>query len=558
MLKYLHIENIAVIESADLELSAGFNAMTGETGAGKSIIIDSLGAVLGQRTSRELVRSGCDKACVSAVFCSLGSSVSEELLKAGFETDENGELIITRIISASGAGTVRINGRPVTVGTLKDIGRLLVNIHGQHDNQQLLDPASHCGYVDRVAENGKLREGYYAEFKKLNTLRRELQALETDEDEKARRIQLLEYQINELKNAEIRAGEREELRERLKTAENAENAIARLEEARIALNGTDEYSGAAQLAANAGKAISESSAAELSDNGKRLIELSYELSEISADIERYLDSNDLSEVNTAQLRERLDFLHRLMLKYGDSEEKMLAFLQNAEEELQNIRFSDERAEELSAQLDASTERLVALGEKLSESRARAAKGLESAVTEALCYLDMPQVRFKVEINRGRYTKNGCDELQFLISANAGEEPRPLAKIASGGELSRVMLAIKSVLADKDDVSTLIFDEIDTGISGHAATRVGRKLRQVSKLRQVLCVTHLAQIAASADRQLLIEKRTDRGRTYTGVSALGEQQRISALAGIMSGGELTENLLRSAKELLDRSNTDEDL
>lgn len=558
MLKCLHIENIAVIERSDLELSEGFNAMTGETGAGKSIIIDSLSAVLGQRTSRELIRNGCDKASVSALFCNFNKYELDFLESSGFPPDENGELLITRTLSASGGGSVRINSRPATVGILRSIGAELVNIHGQHDNQKLLDPAYHSGYVDSLADNEEIKKEYYNEFKRLNAIRRELQQLETDSDEKIRRTEILEYQINELESADIKVGEIEELREKIKLAENSEKMLDALNLARAALGGESDYEGAAALVAQAGKYLGSGGVKKLEGSAARLTEISYELSEINADIESYLSENDFSEENADKLRERLDFLHRLMLKYGNSEEKLLAFLENAKNELKGIKFSDERAAELSEELDKSTERLIVFGEKLTASRKKAAAELERQVTDALKYLDMPQVSFSVELNNGRYTKNGCDELQFLICANAGEEPRPLAKIASGGELSRVMLAIKSILADADGAGTLIFDEIDTGISGHAAIRVGRKLRQVSKRRQVLCVTHLAQIAAAADRQLLIEKRTENGRTFTGVTALNDKQRLGELARIMSGGELTENLLKSAKELLDRSKVDDNL
>lgn len=431
-----------------------------------------------------------------------------------------------------------------------------MNIHGQHDNQQLLNPEFHCVYIDKLAENEALKHSYYSEFKKLNCLRRELRELEANDDENSRKAELLEHQIKELEGAAIKPGEREELRKQLRLSENSAKLIALLENSKSALDGNDDLSGAVQLTASAGKSVSSCGAADLSDIGKRLTELSYELAEISSDIEQYLSKNDFSEIKTEELRERLDFIYRLMLKYGNSEEKMLEFLQNAKEELQNISYSDKREAELSNELDSSTERLIAIGNMLTESRRKAASKLEKNVTEALKYLDMPNVKFVAEIKKGRYTKEGCDELQFLISANTGEPPKPLSRIASGGELSRIMLAIKSVLADKDDVDTLIFDEIDTGISGYAAIKVGQKLRQVSKIRQVLCVTHLAQIAAAAEQQLLIKKNISSEKTYTDVSALGPSERIKELARIMSGGELTENLLKSAKELLDRSNSND--
>lgn len=558
MLKYLHIENIAVIEKSDIELTDGFNVMTGETGAGKSIVIDSLGAVLGERTSRELIRSGCEKAQVSALFCGLNAAAAEALSSAGFAPDEDGSLLIARTLNASGSGTVRINGQPATVGVLREIGRVLVNIHGQHDNQFLLDPARHCSYIDRVAENGALLDEYYSEFKSLNQMRRELQSLETDADEKQRRQELLKFQIGELEGAGIRVGEAQELRERLAIAENREKMLVCLSAAHVALDGDDDSTGAAALLSLAEKQLSSAGAEALSQDARRLSEIAYELEEISANISGFLLRDDFNGQDADEIRERLDFLHRLMLKYGDSEEKMLQFLQRARAELETIAFADSRAAELSASLDASTERLVALGERLTRSRREAAARFEQEVTQALRYLDMPQVRFSVDFKTGRYTKTGCDEVQFLISANAGEELKPLARIASGGELSRVMLAIKSVLADKDEVATLIFDEIDAGISGRAAAKVGAKLRQVSKTRQVLCVTHLAQIAAAADNHLLIEKHTSSGRTFTDVSPLEPTPRISEIARIMSGGELTEHLFHSAEELLNRSKKDDDL
>lgn len=558
MLKNLHIENIAVIEKADIELNNGLNVMTGETGAGKSIVIDAINAVLGDRTSRELIRAGCEKAQVTALFGSLNEAALTVLNDNGFGVDEDGNLLISRSLNLSGNNSVRINGIPSTVGILKEIGRVLVNIHGQHDNQFLLDPLKHCGYIDRVADNGSILNNYYNEFKNLNSIRRNLSELETDSDEKQRRLDLLTYQVNELECAGIRVGEYEELKRQLTVAENYEKMLSSLNSAYYAINGDDENDGAFSLIKSAQKHLSAIESNEFEGDTRRLSEISGYLEEIEGNIRAFLTNSEYSSLDANEIRERLDFLYRLMLKYGDTEEKMLEFFDNATKELENITFSDKKIAELSALLDESTEKLVALGEKLTASRKNAAKLFESQVSDALKFLDMPNVRFVVDIKNGRYTKNGCDEVQFLISANAGEEPKPLVKIASGGELSRVMLAIKSVLADKDEVATLIFDEIDTGISGRAATKVGAKLRKVSKDRQVLCVTHLAQIAAAADNHLLIEKHTLNNSTFTDITALSGEQQIGEIARIMSGGELTDNLYGSAKELLDRSKSNENL
>lgn len=556
MLKYLQIENIAVIEKTEIELSRGLTVLTGETGAGKSIVIDALNAVLGERTSKELIRSGCEKAEVSAVFCDLTSEAVNVLESNGFSVDQEGELLIRRVLSASGNGSVRVNGRPATVGMLKEIGRELVNIHGQHDNQNLLDEQMHCEYIDRLAANTALRDEYYREFKKLNSIRRELKELETDEDEKQRKTELLTFQIAELEGAAIRIGELDELKEKLTIAENFEKTAEALRSAISSIKGTDDVDGAKTMLSAARRELQ--SIEQFSEDAERLEGIIYELDAVCDNIRDFTENNTYSASETAEIRERLDFLYRLMLKYGDSEEKMLEFLGSAQAELEKITFSEQRIEELSAELDRSTERLIALGEKLTDSRTKTARVFEKQVCEGLKLLNMPGVVFTVDFEKGRYTKNGCDEVRFLISANAGEEPRPLAKIASGGELSRIMLVIKQALADKDSVETLIFDEIDTGISGHAAVKVGRMLRSVSKNRQVLCVTHLAQIAAAADNHLLIEKHTENGRTFTNVQPLSCERQISEIARIMAGGELTENILNSAKELLDRSKTDGNL
>lgn len=551
MIKSLHIENIAVIEKTDIDFDKGFNVLTGETGAGKSIIIDSINAVLGERTSKDLIRAGCDKALVSALFCDLSKESEKQLEKNGFETDGEGNLLITRALTLSG-GSIKINGRPATAGVLKEIAKNLINIHGQHDNQKLLDPDNYYIYLDMLAENqGELRE-YYNEFKHFNAVRRELNANEIDEGEKLRRVEILEYQINELEQADITVGEIDDIKRKLTIAENYEKTISALNNAGLCIDGSENTDGALSLVKNAQNYIMSTKDDALSEFSDKLADTLVILEDVGSEIRSFIANTEYSELDADKLRERLDTLHRLMLKYGSDEQKMLDFLENARAQLENIVCSDKRIKELSDELDASTERLIALGEKLTETRVKAAESFSLQVSEVLTLLDMPNVRFEIKVDRDKYSRHGCDAVEFLISANAGESVKPLHKIASGGELSRIMLAIKSVLADKDDVDTLIFDEIDTGISGRAADKVGLQLQKVSKSRQVICVTHLAQIAAYAQNHLLIEKNVSDDRTYTSVTALCYEQQIHEIARIMSGADITENLYNSAKELLDRS------
>lgn len=552
MLKYLHIENIAVIESADIEFSSGFNVLTGETGAGKSIVIDAINAVLGERTSKDLIRAGQSEALVSAVFGELSEETKERLREYELEPDEDGNLIISRKLSISGKGIIKAGGKPITASSLREIAGGLINIHGQHDNQALLNPESHCGYIDALAENKAEIEQYYREFKNINRIRKELEALEVDEDEKQRKTELLRYQIDELEKADIKCGEIKELKEKLDVAESYEATVKALSFAQFCFGGSDDTDGAITVLKNAVKQLLNIKNDGIEKNLIKLQENISSLQDIAEDLASILSEYEYGDYNADQINQRLDELHRLMLKYGNSEEKMLEFLNDARNKLDTIAFSEERIKALSDELDLSKQRLIEYGESLTKTRLKAAEIFQKQVTEVLSYLNMPDVSFKVNIEKGRYTKNGCDVIEFMISANKGEKVKPLHKIASGGELSRTMLAIKSVLLDKDIVGTMIFDEIDTGISGYAADRVGEQLLKVADKRQVLCVTHLAQIAARADNHLFIEKTTHSGRTFTGVSALGYEKRIEEIARIMSGSSLTENLYNSAKELIDRS------
>lgn len=558
MLKFLHIENIAVIEQSDIEFSEGFNVLTGETGAGKSIVIDSINAVLGARTSKELIRAGCDTAEVSAVFGGFDDYTAGVLSDCGFAPDEDGNIVIRRRLSSNGKGLIKLNDRPASASELKEIGKNLINIHGQHDNQALLDPESHVEYIDAVASNGNEREKYYEEFRNLNKIRRELEATETDEDEKRKETDLLKYQINELETADIKPGELAELRRKLQIAKSYQTTVEALSRAYSALKGSDDFDGAASLLDGAGRALSSLKSEDWDRQSEKLTDALSIIEDVSAEVSDFLYNSEYTDMNADEINSRLDFLDKLMLKYGNSEEEMLDYLSNAKVRLDEINSSDRRIAELSDLLDKSTERLIALGSELTKTRTEAAAKFEKQVCDILNYLNMPSVRFTVDIKKGRYTKRGCDTVEFLISANEGESIKPLAKIASGGELSRVMLAIKSVLLDKDRVGTMIFDEIDTGISGYTAGKVGTQLKKVSKNRQVICVTHLAQIAAMADNHLLIEKNTQNGRTFTRVEPLSYEQRISEIARIMSGAQLTENLYNSAKELVDRSKNNDNL
>ncbi len=555
MLKFLHIENIAVIEKTDIEFKTGFNVLTGETGAGKSIVIDAINAVLGERTSKDLIRTGCDNALVSAVFGELDTYTLELLRNYDILPDEDGNILITRKLSLSGKGLIKINNIPVTATVLREISKNLINIHGQHDNQALLDPQKHLSFIDAVAENRDLLDKYYSEFKHLNSIRKELESLQMDEDEKQRKIDILKFQINELETANIKSGEIEDLKAKLAVANSFEKTYKAYDIAENLLSGNDDTDGALTQLYNTVKQLS------VTDNNTDLVKLNDAISiieDVRANISGFLSNLEYSQLNPDEINQRLDFLSRLMLKYGSSEQEMLDFLNQAKTELENITLSDKRIIELSDQLELSKEKLVSLGGQLTKSRESASLKFAKDVCDILEYLNMPNVKFMANLQQGRYTKNGCDTLEFMISANDGESLKPLHKIASGGELSRVMLSIKSVLLDKDSVGTMIFDEIDTGISGFAAGKVATQLKKVANNRQVICVTHLAQIAAFADEHLLIEKSTSDGHTFTNVKSLDYEQKIGEIARIMSGTEITQNLYNSAKELIDRSKQNENL
>ncbi len=550
MLTSLKIENIAVIESAAIEFGCGFNVLTGETGAGKSIVIDAINAVLGERTSKNLIRTGADSAKVFAVFEDVNADVKAMLKDDGIDCDDD-VLIINRVINRDGKNACRLNGCPVTVGMLKNIAERLIDIHGQHDNQALLSPERHCDFIDRFGDCAELILEYRDCYSALCEIRSELRSLTMDECTKAQKIDLLTYQIDELEKAQITVGERDELNERKTLINNSQKVIEALNLAYEALKGD-----------GAGIDCVSSAADELSDASgyftaigevsESLNNIRYELEDAAEIIRDRLSELDCDNSELDEIEERLDLLYRLSRKYGSTEEEMLSFLENAEVELNNITFSQERLDKLEIKERETYAAALSLAERLTAARLKAGERLSELICSELEFLDMPNVTFKVSRTETELTQNGADSIEFLISANAGEEPKPLAKIASGGELSRIMLAIKNVLADADNVDTMIFDEIDTGVSGRAAQKIALKLREASVGRQVICVTHLAQIAAQGDVHLYISKSVRDGKTYTQIKPLLSDDRVREIARITGGIEVTELQLQSAREMLENA------
>lgn len=549
MLCQLFINNIAVIEKASIELEGGFTVLTGETGAGKSIIIDAIHAVLGERTSKELVRTGTDTASVSALFTGLGEDVRRKLTELSVPLEDDDSLLIYREIRLEGRSLCKLNGAPATVSMLRELGPLLVSIHGQHESYELLSPEVHMTYVDRFGGLEPLLKEYQESYRNLREIQRKLEAFNTDEGEKARRVDLLRYQIGELEAAAIQPGEREELSRQREVIRNSEKIASAMERVRVILAGDDEtdglLSGLSQASSELEKAAgfmqeAEEPAQKLRDAGFLLEDVDAFLQTVSVDFDPRL---------LEEIEDRLDLLYRLGMKYGASEEKMLEFLEQCRQELHTIEFSDEEREALEGQYEAEKQRAIGLAKRLSSERKHASNAFMELVKRELTFLNMPNVEFSADIERVPLYSMGCDKLQFLVSANRGEPPKPMSKIASGGELSRIMLAIKTVLSGKDGVDTLIFDEVDTGISGAAANKVGEKLKQVSQNRQVLCITHLAQIAALADNHLQISKHVERERTFTDVTPLDFDGRKRELARIIGGETITDLQLKMAEEML---------
>lgn len=551
MLRTLSIENIAVIEKAKIDFDGGLNVLTGETGAGKSIVVDSINAVLGERTSKELVRTGSDFAFVSAFFENINATVCGELEKFGYTPEDDGSLLITRRISKDGRSSCRINGMPATVSVLHTLGKALVNIHGQHDSQSLLDPEQHYKFIDMLSGDSSVLSDYKAAFSRFLSVRRELKALTAAADSADKNTELLEYQIKELEEADIKIGEAQALNARKKVMDSAEKAAKAYSSALEAVNGDDENPGAESLLQSALESVVRFS--ELSPEIKKaaaLLENAVdEIADAKSVIGGELSVLDFDPREREEIEERLDELFRLGKKYGDGEEKMLAYLDNAKRKLNSIVNNEEELEKLNDEYDKAYADVLAAAEKLTALRKKTAQKFAEDVKNQLAYLDMPKINFTVDFKKGIMSSAGLDKIEFLISANPGEEPKPLVKIASGGELSRIMLGIKSILAYNDTVDTLIFDEIDTGVSGRASQKIGLKLKEVSKNTQVICVTHSAQIASNADSHFLISKDISGDRTFTSVTLLNRSQRRNELARIMGGLEITDAMLNSAEELL---------
>lgn len=551
MLSNLKIENIAVIKKAVIDFKDGFNVMTGETGAGKSIIIDSLNAVLGERTSRELIRTGCDFAEVTALFYDASDEVNSILNELDIPKEDDGAILVVRKMSPDGKNICKVNSVSVTVSMLKRLGKQLVNIHGQADNQTLLNEENHCSYIDRIAENEAIFDRFSDSYKEYVALKNQLASLNIDEEQKLRRMDMLDYQIAEIEAANVKIGEWDELREKQTLFRNIEKLSSALSTAYAYLEGDDEAQGAVSLSFSALNKLNSVSdiSKDISELSSVLEEKAYDLSAIGEQVKDLLDSLDFDENSVALVEERLDALYELSKKYGKTEEDILNFYNNAVEERNSIENSDEIKHKLTAEVNAAYEKALENAKELSKTRIFAGNLFSKNVCEELRFLDMTSVRFAVDIKDCPLCENGIDKVEFLLSANVGENLKPLSKIASGGELSRIMLAIKSVLSEKDGISTLVFDEIDTGVSGSAAQKIAVKLKQVSRSHQVICVTHLAQIAAYADEHLFISKSEYDGQTYTELKSLSFDERKSELARIMGGFEVTSAMLESAEQML---------
>lgn len=548
MLSVLHIENIAVIEQAEILFEGGFNVLTGETGAGKSIVIDAISAILGERTYRDVIRTGANRAFVSAIFTNIPQYDWFSENQVEFDTQE---LQVQREIYADGRNVCRVNGRPVSVASLKKLGGRLINIHGQHDSQQLFDEENHLTYLDAFARDEQELEAYQQAFSAMQSVQREIQKLSMDESEKLRLVETLTYQIEEIRAANLVSGEEEQLKERRKVLQNAEKLSDALRMADEALYGGDSSDGAAGLLSNAEHALSRVStiSADMQTLHQKISDLMYSVQDAADELRAMRDDLSYSEGELEEIEERLDAIHKLKRKYGASVKDVLAYLADSEQRLDEIEFASDRIETLKKREAELQKETIRQGEILREKRLSAAQAMESRICDELRQLDMPKIRFVCEFTPQQPMQTGLDSVRFLMSANVGENLKPLSKVASGGELARIMLAMKQVLAQQDGVPTLIFDEVDAGVSGRAAQKVAYKLWTVSKGRQVLCVTHLPQIAAMADAEYTVEKRVENERTYTSVLHLDESGRKQELARLIGGSMITETTLAGAAELL---------
>ena len=549
MLSSLQIENVAVIQKAEVHFEPGLNVLTGETGAGKSILIDSINAILGNRTSKDLVRTGASKAVIRAAFEQVPSAVLDKLEQSGYERSE--ALLLSREITAEGKSSCRINGMPATAAVLRDLCGGLININGQHDSVGLLNPAHHLGILDDYAQNRTVFQDYYTLYRKLVQVKRELDALITDEAEKQRKIDLLQYQVQEIEDAGLTAGEEQTLENRRKVLSNASAIRDRLAQSYALLSGSDDAAGAVDLLGETSNAVDAAAQLDpaLTAAAGQLLDLYYNAKDVAADLIGRLDAYDTNDAELDEVEQRLDLLYRLKRKYGSTVEDVIAFGQKAREELDSIQHSQQRYDALQAEKLRLYAKAREKAEVLTQTRLKAFEELNTRISGTLDFLNMPGVRMTLRHTRGPLASHGQDSVEFYISTNPGEAPKPLAKIASGGELSRITLAIKNAMADKDAVPTVIYDEIDSGVSGKAAGRIGEVLRQSAQGHQILCITHTAQIAALADCHLLIQKKVSNERTYTEIHPLDENGRVEALARLISGDHVTELSRANAREML---------
>ena len=549
MLSSLQIENVAVIQKANVHFEKGLTVLTGETGAGKSILIDSINAILGNRTSKDLVRTGAPKAVIRAAFEDVPAAVLDKLEKAGYERSD--ALLLSREITAEGKSSCRINGMPATAAVLRDLCGGLININGQHDSVGLLNPAHHEEILDAYAQNGAVYQEYYAVYRELVGVKKALDAMITDENEKQRRIELLRYQVQEIDDADLKVGEEQTLESRRKVLANASTIRDRIAQAYALLSGGDDSSGAVDFLGEASNAIDTAAQldGELSASAGQLLDLYYTAKDVAADLIGRLDEYDSNDAELDEIEQRIDRIYKLKRKYGDTVEDILAFGDKARQELETIQSSQERAEHLQAEKHRLYTLAREKAELLTQTRLKAFEELNKRISGTLDFLNMPGVRMTLRHARGPLASHGQDSVEFYISTNPGEDPKPLAKIASGGELSRITLAIKNAMADKDAVPTVIYDEIDSGVSGKAASRIGEVLRQSARGHQILCITHTAQIAALADCHLLIQKNITNDRTYTEIHPLDASGRVDALAHLISGDHVTELSRANAREML---------
>jgi len=556
MLSQLYIRNLAVVKETVIDFTEGFNVFTGETGAGKSVIIGAISAILGGRMYKDQVRTGEQKACISALFVDLNQCALDLLEERGFSADEDGSLLITREFTVDGRNSCRINTRPATISVLKEIGRLLMDIHGQRDNSQLLQQEYQMELIDQFGGLIHTVDRYRLEYRQLTAIQKEIRSLQMDESEKARKLDLLTYQIEEIEAAELIEGEEEELIRQRRRIQNSERILSGLAQARDSLSGDEEgeYAGAVSLLENAVSGLDSAAKylPELSALADKVQEMFYELQEISSDLCDQLEQSEYDPALLDEIENRLDEIYRLKRKYGSSYEEIMEFYQDAKAQLDTITFAQERIDKLTQEWNTQLKLVHSLAQELSVSRVKAGEELIARMESELAFLDMPNVRFALHNDIHPPMENGIDTITMLISANPGEPPKPMTRIASGGELSRIMLAIKNIMWSRDDAGTMIFDEIDTGVSGRAAQKIGRKLAQAAQHRQVICVTHLAQIAVCAQNHLLIRKNSVKDQTFTNVFALEGDERLQELARIISGENITETTLRTAMEMLEKS------